>query len=87
MRIIKLKYYLTLIMLYLINKTYKKELLMTSVFYEEIKLSNDSLNSIIKCEELSQTQKRLELDKKRKLLMQKVLAKKAKQGYSSAYQQ
>jgi hypothetical protein len=60
---------------------------MTSVFYEEIKLSNDSLNSIIKCEELSQTQKRLELDKKRKLLMQKVLAKKAKQGYSSAYQQ
>jgi len=60
---------------------------MTSVFYEEIKLSNDSLNSIIKCEELSQTQKRLELDKKRKLLMQQVLAKKAKQGYSSAYQQ
>ena len=59
---------------------------MTSVFYEEIKLSNDSLNSIIKCEELSTTQKRFELDKKRKKLMQQVLAKQVKRGYKSAYQ-
>jgi hypothetical protein len=60
---------------------------MTSVFYEEIKLSNASLNSIIKCEELSKTQKRIELDKKRKKMMQQVLARKTKQGYVSAYQQ
>ena len=59
---------------------------MTSVFYEEIKLSNDSLNSIIKCEELSKTQKRIELDKKRRRLMQQVLTKQVKRGYKSAYQ-
>ncbi len=58
---------------------------MTSIFYEDIKLSDSSIDSIEKCEMLSQTQERIALDKKRKILMFKVSAKKEKLGYSSAY--
>ncbi len=58
---------------------------MTSIFYEDIKLSDSSIDSIEKCEMLSQTQDRIALDKKRKILMSKVSAKKEKLGYSSAY--
>ena len=59
---------------------------MTSIFYEDIKLSNNSIKSIKKCEMLSQTKERMALDKRRKILMSKVSAKKEKLGHNSAYQ-
>ena len=58
---------------------------MTSIFYEDIKLSDNSIKSIKKCEMLSQTKERMALDKRRKMLMSKVSAKKEELGYSSAY--
>ncbi|MEA1954672.1 MAG: hypothetical protein U9O24_09810 [Campylobacterota bacterium] len=39
---------------------------MTSVFYEDIKLSDNSIKSIEKCEMLSQSKERIALDKKEK---------------------
>ena len=39
---------------------------MTSVLYEDIKLCNDSVKSIEKCEELAKSKQRVELDKKRR---------------------
>jgi hypothetical protein len=45
---------------------------MTSVFYEDIHLNSDSLKSIQKCEEFSESKERLELDKERKAVMQRV---------------
>ncbi len=58
---------------------------MTSVFYEDIKLSDNSIKSIEKCEVLSQTKERIALDKRRKMLISKVSVKKKELGYSSAY--
>jgi hypothetical protein len=58
---------------------------MTSIFYEDIKLSDSSIKSIEKCEILSQTKERIALDKRRKTLMSKVSAKKEKLGYRAAY--
>lgn len=58
---------------------------MTSVFYEDIKLSDSSVASIEKCELLSQTKERKALDKKRKSLIENVSAKKLQKGYSSTY--
>jgi|GEM_PF-2831130 len=58
---------------------------MTSVFYEDIKLSDDSIKSIQKCEILSQTKDRIALDKKRERLISKVSKKREKLGYSSVY--
>ncbi|SFV75564.1 hypothetical protein MNB_SM-3-978 [hydrothermal vent metagenome] len=45
---------------------------MTSVFYEDIHLNNDSLKSIQKCEESSKSERRLELDRQRKDTMQRI---------------
>jgi len=45
---------------------------MTSVFYEDIHLNSDSLKSIQKCEEFSQSQERQKLDRERKSVMQKI---------------
>ncbi len=59
---------------------------MTSVFYEDIKLCDSSIKSIEKCELLSATKQRAELDKKREELMNRVSAKKQNKGYKSAYQ-
>jgi hypothetical protein len=42
---------------------------MTTVFYEDIKLCDGSIESIKKCELLSTTKDRAELDKKRRELM------------------
>ena len=58
---------------------------MTSVFYEDIKLSDSSIKSIEKCEILSQTKERIALDKRRKTLMAQVSEKKVTVGYNSAY--
>lgn len=58
---------------------------MTSVLYEDIKLCNDSVKSIEKCEELSVSKQRVELDKKRKAVMLKVASSKILRGYQSAY--
>lgn len=58
---------------------------MTSVFYEDIKLSDASILSIEKCESFSKTQKRLALDEKRKKLLANVLAKKVKLGLNTAH--
>lgn len=58
---------------------------MTSVFYEDIKLSDNSVQSIEKCEVLSHSKERRDLDKKRKTLLSKVSAKKEKLGLNSAY--
>jgi len=59
---------------------------MTSVFYEDIKLSDSSIKSIEKCEMLSQTKERIALDKRRQTLMSQVSSKKEKLGQNSAYQ-
>ena len=59
---------------------------MTSVFYEDIKLCDSSIESIKKCELLSTTEQRAKLDKKREELMNRVSAKKQKKRYRSAYQ-
>ena len=45
---------------------------MTPVFYEDIHLNNDSLKSIQKCEEFSQSQERQKLDRDRKSVIQKI---------------
>lgn len=45
---------------------------MTSVFYEDIHLNNDSLKSIQKCEESSKSERRLKLDQQRKVTMQRI---------------
>lgn len=58
---------------------------MTSVLYEDIKLCNDSVKSIEKCEKLSISKERAELDKKRKAIMLKVANVKNQIGYQSAY--
>ena len=59
---------------------------MTTVFYEDIKLCDGSIESIKKCELLSTTKDREELDKKRRELMSRVSVKKQNRGYKSAYQ-
>ncbi|MEA2049142.1 MAG: hypothetical protein U9O56_00190 [Campylobacterota bacterium] len=58
---------------------------MTSVLYEDIKLCNDSVKSIEKCEKLSISKERTQLDKKRKAIMLKVANVKNQRGYQSAY--
>ncbi|SFV75462.1 hypothetical protein MNB_SM-3-647 [hydrothermal vent metagenome] len=45
---------------------------MTSVFYEDIHLSSDSLKSIQECEEFSKSKERLELDRQRKAIMTRI---------------
>jgi len=45
---------------------------MTSVFYEDIHLTSDSLKSIQKCEEFSKSEERLKLDRERKTVMQRI---------------
>ena len=57
---------------------------MTSVFYEDIKLSDASIVSIEKCESLANNKERKELDKKRKSLLSRVANTKSKQGQYSA---
>jgi len=59
---------------------------MTSVFYEDIKLSDSSVKSIEKCEMISQSKERRVLDQRRKELLLKVSTKKEKLGLHSAYQ-
>ena len=59
---------------------------MTSVFYEDIKLSDSSVKSIEKCEIISQSTERIVLDKRRKELLSKVSSRKEKLGLHSAYQ-
>jgi len=59
---------------------------MTSVFYEDIKLSDASIVSIEKCETLAKDTHRQTLDKKRKALLSRVAQSKLKQGQHSAYQ-
>jgi hypothetical protein len=59
---------------------------MTSVFYEDIKLSDASIVSIEKCESLANDKERKDLDKKRKALLSRVADTKSKQGQHSAYQ-
>lgn len=59
---------------------------MTSIFYEDIRLSNASIISIEKCESLANDKKRKALDKKRKALLSRISLTKSKQGKCSAYQ-
>ena len=59
---------------------------MTSVFYEDIKLSDSSVKSIEKCEIISQSTERIVLDKRRKELLLKVSSRKEKLGLHSVYQ-
>jgi len=59
---------------------------MTSVFYEDIKLSDASIASIEKCESLAQDARRKALDKKRKALLTRIAQNKSKQGQPPAYQ-
>jgi len=59
---------------------------MTSVFYEDIKLSDASIISIEKCESLSRNKERIDLDKKRKNLLSRVAQAQSKEGKVSAYQ-
>ncbi|MEA2019400.1 MAG: hypothetical protein U9N59_13260 [Campylobacterota bacterium] len=58
---------------------------MTSVLYEDIKLCDASVKSIEKCEEFSKSKQRIELDKKRKTVMSRVLNARTQRGYQSAY--
>ena len=57
---------------------------MTSVFYEDIKLNSNSMKSIEKCEELSKSQERAELDRQRKALMKRVAELRNARGKASA---
>ena len=59
---------------------------MTSVFYEDIKLSDASMISIEKCESLSRNKERIDLDKKRKNLLSRVAHAQSKKGKVSACQ-
>ncbi len=59
---------------------------MTSVFYEDIKLSDASITSIEKCESLAKDTRRKALDKKRKALLSRVAQSRSKQGQHPAYQ-
>ena len=59
---------------------------MTSVFYEDIKLSDASIASIEKCESLAKDARRKTLDKKRKTLLSRVAQNRSKQGQHPAYQ-
>lgn len=45
---------------------------MTSVLHEDIKLNDASVKAIEKCEKLSKSKERAELDKKRKAIMSRV---------------
>jgi len=47
----------------------KRRNMMTSVFYEDIRLNDNSLKSIQKCEEFSKSEERLKLDRQRKAVM------------------
>jgi len=58
---------------------------MTSVFYEDIKLSDASVASIEKCESLANNKERIALDKKRKTLLSRVANAKSKLGQQTAY--
>ena len=53
---------------------------MTSIFYEDIKLSDNSVTSIEKCEFHSQSKEREVLNKKRKDFLLRVSKEKMKQG-------
>jgi len=55
---------------------------MTSVFYEDIKLSDASVVSIEKCELLAQSKEREVLNQKRKDFLLRVSQEKMKQGNS-----
>jgi len=57
---------------------------MTSVFYEDIKLSDASVVSIEKCELLAQSKEREILNQKRKDFLLRVSQEKIKQGNSPA---
>jgi len=59
---------------------------MTSVFYEDIKLSDASIVSIEKCESLSRNKERVDLDKKRRNLLSRIAKAQLKEGKVSAYQ-
>ncbi len=59
---------------------------MTSVFYEDIQLSDASIISIEKCESLANDKDRKALDEKRKALLSRVADTKSKQGQHPAYQ-
>ena len=56
---------------------------MTSVFYEDIKLSDNSVASIAKCELLSQGKERKILNQKRKDFLLRISQEKIKQGNAS----
>ena len=58
---------------------------MTSIFYEDIKLSDASIASIEKCESLANNKERKDLDKKRKTLLSRVADTKSKLGQRTAY--
>lgn len=58
---------------------------MTSVLYEDIKLSDASVKAIEKCEQFAKSSQRAELDKKRKAIMSRIASAKASRGYQSAY--
>ena len=55
---------------------------MTSIFYEDIKLCD---NSIKECEFIATTKERDKLNQRRKKLSKSVYNKKQNRGYSSAY--
>ena len=58
---------------------------MTSVLYEDIKLCDSSIDAIKKCNDMASSQKRKEIDTKRRLIMSKIINKTTIRGSQTAH--